>query len=102
MKIFVKMDGKEFAYESAGHKVNVGDTVILPTPQWKRDLGYDDTCEGVVTELHANYKGAVRPIIGVKVETLFDVNEIVELIENAKVIHIDGKRYTRKNGWVRG
>lgn len=101
MKILVKMDGKEFAYESAGHKVNVGDTVILPTPQWKRDLGYDDTCEGVVTELRAKYAGPVRDILGIKYSPLLTDVEIVNLIKNAATVVIDGKTYTRKSGWMR-
>ncbi len=100
MKILVEIDHKEFTYDSDGHVVRVGDTVIVPTPKWKRDMGYDDTMEGVVTALRSNYTGTLTSIIAVKGNPLLTDKELVDLIASATVVIIDGKRYARKSGWT--
>lgn len=61
MKIVVD----KFTYDSGNFKVNVGDTVLLPYPSWHPDNGRGDGIEGVVTQLGSDYKGYLRPILGV-------------------------------------
>jgi len=101
MKIVVEVDGKELTYESGGYPVKVGDTVILSTPKWKRDMGEEDTFEAEVVAVGGtSYRGPVKPIIGVKFPVIVGDAEIIDLIRDASVIVIDGKTYTRKTGWA--
>lgn len=103
--VVVKVDGKLLTYSSGGYRVNIGDTVTLPTPEWKRDMDCDlgDTFEATVVAVTnvTNWVGATRPILGVVSSPLYTDNEIVDLVKNAKVVFIDGQRYSRKSGWMR-
>jgi hypothetical protein len=45
--------------------VKVGDTVVLPTPYWLKEVK-GDTWEGVVTSLESDYNGPCARIIKIK------------------------------------
>jgi hypothetical protein len=62
MKVIV--NGR-YTYETGKHKVKVGDTVVLPTSEWLRDV-QGDTWEGKVTATESNYDGYCSTILKVK------------------------------------
>jgi hypothetical protein len=62
MKVVV--NGK-YTYETGKHTVNVGDTVVLPSSEWLRDV-QGDTWEGKVTSTESNYNGYCSTILKVK------------------------------------
>lgn len=61
MKIIVK----GYTYETGPHTVKVGDTVILHTPDWLRDVK-GPTWEGKVEQIGSTYTGYCSQIAGVK------------------------------------
>jgi hypothetical protein len=58
----VVVDGR-YTYVT-GKKVKVGDRVILPTPDWLRDVR-GETFEGTITALKSGYDGPCKRIIGI-------------------------------------
>jgi len=62
MKIVIN---DKFTYESGDLIVKIGDTVVLPTPYWLRDV-QSPTWEGIVTSTTSDWTGACAPIISVK------------------------------------
>ena len=54
-----------YTYETGNLNVEVGDTVILPTADWLRDVK-GPTWEAKVTAIGSDYAGYCTKIIGVK------------------------------------
>ena len=122
MKIVVN----KFTYSSGNFQVNVGDTVLLPYPHWHPDAGRGDGILGIVSQVGSDYKGYLRPILGVverasnvgkgkpsaeklvdidpnkpkKCNKLVTVKQIEQFIREAMFLVIDDRsfRYT-DDGW---
>lgn len=61
----MKIQVGSYTYETGNLNVEVGETVILPTPYWLRDVK-GPTWEAKVTAIGSDYAGPCTKIIGVK------------------------------------
>ena len=61
----MKIQVNGYTYDAGNANVAVGDTVILPTASWLRDVK-GPTWEGKVTALGSDYDGYCERIKGVK------------------------------------
>jgi hypothetical protein len=125
----MKIVANGFTYDTGNFKVNVGDTVLLPYPSWHPDNGRGDGLEGVVEKIGSDYKGYLRPILGVvkrvappvapvpvpanvavksvtKDTEPVTVKEIEKLVREGTFLVIDGRAFryvvlgNGKGGWV--
>jgi hypothetical protein len=62
--VMTKVVVKGYTYET-NLPVKVGDTVVLPTPHWLRDVK-GPTWEGIVSKIGSDYQGVCEKIISVK------------------------------------
>ena len=103
MKIKVKHGG--LTYDSGDLDLKIGDVVLLPA----LPFGHRDDYESEVIAINVtDYAGSLKTVImawrkGVPVPSTDPVPqaELLELIQDANVIVIDGHTFVRKSVWVR-
>lgn len=61
----MKIVAQGYTYETGPHTVKVGDTVILPTPDWLLDVK-GPTWEASVEQIGSIYTGPCKQIVGIK------------------------------------